>query len=435
MRERSQRRAQWYLVTASTLCLAGMWLYAQRVLVAHQVAEAVAHGRPRGNLSDLYPRWLGARELLLHGRDPYSAGVTREIQAGYYGRPLDSARPEDPKDQQGFAYPAYVVFYLAPTVHLPFDVVRRDFFWVLLGLTSISIPIWLRILRWPLAPWTQASLVALTLGSLAVVQGLKLQQMTLLVVALVAVAIALLMTRHPVAAGILLALATIKPQVVCVLLFWLAIWTIGDWKGRYRLMVSFLITMAVLFVAAELLLPHWIVRFWHAANEYLLYTDGVPLLDELIPTPWSRLAGLAAAIGAALLCWRDRKPAEDTAEFAFITCLVLAVTLLIVPTHALYNQVLLVPALLLLARHWRAIWLRDRISRALLSAVAILVIWPWLSTIVLAALSFVMPPEIVLKAWAVPGWTALTLPVAVTGLMLLVVYRVSWTAPAGRAPA
>jgi hypothetical protein len=259
--------------------------------------------------------------------------------------------------------------------------------------------------------------------------------MTLLVVALVAVAIALLMTRHPVAAGILLALATIKPQVVCVLLFWLAIWTIGDWKGRYRLTVSFLITMAVLFVAAELLLPHWIVRFWHAANEYLRYTDGVPLLDELIPTPWSRLAGLAAAIGAALLCWRDRKPAEDTAEFAFITCLVLAVTLLIVPTHALYNQVLLVPALLLLARHWRAIWLRDRISRALLSAVAILVIWPWLSTIVLAVLSFVMPPEMVQKAWAVPGWTALTLPVAVTGLMLLVVYRVSWTAPAGRAPA
>jgi len=52
--------------------------------------------RPRGNLSDLYPRWLGARELLLHGRDPYSPEITREIQRGYYGRELDSSRPNDP---------------------------------------------------------------------------------------------------------------------------------------------------------------------------------------------------------------------------------------------------------------------------------------------------------------------------------------------------
>ena len=61
------------------------------------------------DLSDLYPRWLGARELLLHHRDPYSPEVTREIQIGYYGRPLDPSRPQDPRDQQGFAYPAYVV--------------------------------------------------------------------------------------------------------------------------------------------------------------------------------------------------------------------------------------------------------------------------------------------------------------------------------------
>src|ERR1700756_2839096 len=97
---------------------ASMWFYVQRVLISHQIADAIAHGRPRGNLSDLYPRWLGARELLRHGRNPYSAEITREIQQGYYGRPLDPTRSEDPKDQQGFAYPAYIVFLLAPTVAL-----------------------------------------------------------------------------------------------------------------------------------------------------------------------------------------------------------------------------------------------------------------------------------------------------------------------------
>src|SRR5205085_5192608 len=106
---------------------ASMWFYFQRVLIAFQTADAAARNRPRGNLSDLYPRWLGARELILHGRDPYGADVTREIQEGYYGRQLDATRPNDPKDQQGFAYPVYVVFLLAPTVWLPFSAVQAGF--------------------------------------------------------------------------------------------------------------------------------------------------------------------------------------------------------------------------------------------------------------------------------------------------------------------
>ena len=57
-----------------------MWFYFQRVLIPYQAADAAAHNRPRGTLSDLYPRWLGSRELLMNGRDPYSDEITREIQ-------------------------------------------------------------------------------------------------------------------------------------------------------------------------------------------------------------------------------------------------------------------------------------------------------------------------------------------------------------------
>ena len=110
----------------SLLMAGSMWFYVQHVLIAYQRTDAAAHDNPRGNLSDLYPRWLGARELLLHHRDPYSPELTREIQAGYYGRPLDSSRPSDPRDQQGFAYPVYVVFLLAPIITLPFSRSRRQ---------------------------------------------------------------------------------------------------------------------------------------------------------------------------------------------------------------------------------------------------------------------------------------------------------------------
>jgi hypothetical protein len=418
-----------WLVLAALLGAAGVWLYAQRVLVSYQIADAAAHDRPRGNLSDLYPRWLGARELLLHGRDPYSPGVTREIQQGYYGRALDPARPGDPKDQQGFAYPSYVVFLLAPTIHLPFEIVRKGFFWVLLGFTIATVPLWLRVLRWQVPLWGQASIVILTIGSLPVMQGLKLQQMTLFVVALLAVAVALLVSDCPIAAGIVLALATIKPQLVWLVLLWLTIWTFADWRRRYRWAASFLLTMGVLFAASEWYLPHWIPRFLQAVREYRNYTDAVSVLDKLVPAPWGWLPRILAAAAAVHLCWKSRRFPEGTPAFAATAALALAVTVIVIPSYALYNQIMLLPALLMLVRERHRIWDRNRMNRVLLSVVAILLVWPWLASIVLAGLSFLLPLELVERTWAVPGWTVLSLPVGVAALMLLGSYQRPFAAP------
>jgi hypothetical protein len=46
-----------------------------------------------------------------------------------------------------------------------------------------------------------------------------------------------------------------------------------------------------------------------------------------------------------------------------------------------------------------------------------------------------MPLEVVQKAWAVPAWTALTLPVAVAALMLFIAYQGSCVATAERVTA
>jgi len=143
---------------------AAMWIWVQRIAIPHQQFESAARGIPRGNLSDLYPRWLGARELLVRSRDPYGSGITREIQTGYYGRPIDPERPNDPKDQQAFAYPVYIVFVLAPTVGLPFAVVQSIFLWLLVLLTAASVPLWLRALGWRLSAAWQLVLIILVTG-------------------------------------------------------------------------------------------------------------------------------------------------------------------------------------------------------------------------------------------------------------------------------
>ena len=419
-----------WLVFAAVTCAVGMWTYTDRVLIPGQQADAASHGRPRGNLSDLYPRWIGARELLLHGRDPYSAEVTREIQAGYYGRPLDPSRPDDPRDQAGFAYPVYVVFCLAPTIGLPFAIVQKSFFWVLVILTSVSTLLWLRLLRWSAPSWAQISLLALTLGSLGVVQGLKLQQMSLLVAGLIAIAITLLVADYPVAAGVLLAVATIKPQLVALLLLWLAIWTVADWRRRYRWAVSFLATMAILLAASEWYLAHWISRFWQAVREYQHYTGARSVMDNLIGAPWSwalEALALAALLGA---CYRERRQGANTSAFAFTISLALATTVLLVPISAPYNQVFLVPALLLLLKERRTIWHGSAAVRVLFLIAAGLIFWPWVSSTVLAGLSFVLPAERVERASAIPFWTVTQIPVGVAALMLVIYYQRTFTAPA-----
>jgi hypothetical protein len=420
----------WMFLSLAIFCAAGTWTYARRVLIPHQISDSAARGRPRGNLSDLYPRWIGARELLLHGRDPYQADVTREIQAGYYGRPLDASRPGDPIDQQGFAYPVYVVFYLAPAVRLDFAIVQRAFFWILVFITAAGVLLWLRVLDWRVSFPAQAAIVALSLGNLPVLQGLKLQQLTLLVAAMCAAAMALLVAGRSLVAGMVLALATIKPQLVLPLLLWLAIWSLSDLRRRYRWAASFLIVLIFLCAASELVLPHWVGRFWRAVGEYWQYTQATPMLEAMLGRFAGKLIEVLLAAITVLFCYRRRKPAEDSASFQSSTCLVLALTVISVPTFSLYNQVLLIPAILLIARDCRAIWAGGLVGRVLLILTSGLLAWQWLSAAVLAGLSFIVARETMERAWVMPLWAVPQIPLVVAGLLLIHYYRGTFTAAA-----
>ena len=282
------------LFLLAVLAAASMWFYVDRILVAYQVEDAAAHQRPRGNLSDLYPRWLGARELLRHQRNPYGDDISLEIQKGYYGRALDPAKPDDPKDQQGFAYPVYVVFLLAPLIGLPFHGVQIFFHWLLLGLTAASVGLWLRALRWRVSFLAIAICIALTLGSVPAVQGIKLQQLTLLVAALMAGSVACVASTFLFCGGLLLALATIKPQLAWPLVGWLLLWALSDWRARRRFVAGFALMMTLLLAGAEIVLPGWLRMFAEAIQRYHRYTQNQSVLDQLVP--WAYLGKVLAVL-------------------------------------------------------------------------------------------------------------------------------------------
>jgi Glycosyltransferase family 87 len=398
---------------------ASTWFYVNKILRAQQIVDAAAHSRPRGNLSDLYPRWLGARELLRHGRNPYSAEITREIQEGYYGRPLDAARPDDPKDQQGFAYPAYVVFLLAPTVDLPFDVVQTGFRWLLASLAAVSILLWLRVLHWRAPAGTVLILIVLMLGWWPMVQGIKLQQLSLLVAGLFAACGACLTGGWLACAGGLLALATIKPQLTWPLVLWLLLWAISDWRSRRRFIFGFGLIMLFLLAEAQLVLPGWIGMFVAAIRQYHQYTQNQSVLVSLFGSIGGRLLEIVSTLACAACVWPLRREPASSAAFGRAFGLVLALTVVIVPMFAPYNQILLAPAILAL------LW--SEISREpILPAVrvarligGILLVWPWIATVGLTLAYFWLTPTVRERVWTLPFYSNFMVPVFIFGLALL----------------
>jgi Glycosyltransferase family 87 len=406
-------------LTLAVVASASTWFYVDRILRPQQIADAAMHSRPRGNLSDLYPRWLGARELLLHGRNPYSAEITREIQQGYYGRPLDPARPDDPKDQQRFAYPAYVVFLLAPTVSLSFDKVQTSFRWFLVVLGAGSVLLWLRVLRWTPSFGTAAIFIALMLGWLPMVQGIKLQQLTLPVAGLLAACGACLAGEWLLLAGGLLGLATIKPQLAWPLVLWLLLWAASDWRTRRRFVFGFGIVMLLLLGGAELLLPGWLRMFVEAIGQYHQYTQNQSVLVWLFGSIVGRILEAASVIVSAVCVWPTRNEPVRCPAFGRAFALVLALTVLVVPMCAPYNQVLLAPAILALLRSEAS---HDSILPAVRLARivgGVLLVWPWIATVGLS-LSYVwLTPGVRQRVWPMPFYSTFVVPVFLFGLVVL----------------
>jgi hypothetical protein len=406
-------------------CAASMWFYVRHILVPFQQADATAHDRPRGNLSDLYPRWLGTRELLLHHRNPYTHEITHEIQVGYYGRELDPNRPSDPKDQQGFAYPVYVAFLLAPTISFPFAKVAFVFRWLLVFLTALSLVLWVRVIGWKPSPAGWIAMLALTLGSFPVLQGLHLQQLTLAVGALLASAAALLVSGHLFWAGVIFAIATIKPQLVLPLAVYLVLWAASDWPKRRNFLFGFVGVLLMLLIGSELVLPGWFKYFIGASRAYLHYTGGMSLLDVLLSHRLGNFATLLVSVSMLGACWRFRNEEPGSPEFCVMVALALANTAVIIPMFALYNTVLLLPAVLLIVRNWRLLWEAGDLSRIGLILAGGAVAWPWLAALGLFFASIILSPEAIQQGWWLPLSSSVKVPIPLVCLVPLT-FMVIW---------
>ena len=380
--------------------------------MAFYVAEIWSANQPP-HFSDFYAPWWAAHELLLHGRNPYSPAVAHEIQAVIYGSPASASPTDDPSNiAGGFAYPPYAALLLWPTVYLSFSDAQKVFLGVSALATLLSLVLWLRALRFHPSPLRGLTIALFALGSFPALQAMKLQNLSVIAAALIAVTLFLLSDNRLVLAGIFLAVSTIKPQFTIALIPWLALWTMSDWRRRRPLAGSFLISMLLLVLVSEWLLPGWIRRFLNVVHAYRQYTYGHSLLDVWFTPGWGLPVAACFLLAALALGWRDRSQPADSMRFFLVTSLLLAVTLMVIPTLAPHAQLLLLPGFLCLLRG-RTL-LSGRLNKLLSAATWALLAWPWIAAFGLLVAAIRVPVSTLLRFWAIPLYTSPLLPMAVS---------------------
>ncbi len=262
-----------------------------------------------GEHTDFYPRWVGARLLIFEGRDLYDQSTTRDIQIMIYGEQLLPG-----EDQQGFAYPAHIIPMLAPFWLIP-DRAIAAALWTGLTLTMMAWTLILLRSIWGKTPFIMIGLWLFWHYSFAMFFP---SQFTAIPLAAVGIGYWAYHTRRDLLAGAVLAVGTIKPQLVAIPI--VVILFLALRERRWRLIGSFLGFGAGWFLISVLVagwwIPGWLAQLrdyseyapfswpprtaWEISPIFAVAALGVVIIS-LVKMRWSEKVVIAASIVMGLL--------------------------------------------------------------------------------------------------------------------------------------
>lgn len=358
-----------------------------RVLLPWEYHVNVERGRLIAQMGDLYPRWVGTRELLLHGRNPYGPEVSREIQIGFYGHPIEQSYDKPATeiiDEQRFAYPVYVVFFLAPTVKADFEELQQSAPIIFAGLLACSVVLWLAVVRWRPPLVVSGAMILIVLSTPQIAQGLRLRQFGFVVIFLLGMGAWGIVRGQLFWAGVLFAIATIKPQMIVLCLVWFAIWTLGEWKKRWPLAAGFSMALALLAGSGELLVPGWLRYFLEGLAAYRKYFPTTSPIRLILGNWFGGAISVAVLVALLSYAWAKRTVEAHSPEFVDLLALFCIASTLILPLLTPYNQALLLLPIVVLMRDW------NRLPRFGRMAFVALLAWPG----VVSVLLLFHPPDV-----------------------------------------
>jgi hypothetical protein len=331
--------------------------------------------------SDLLPRWVGTRLLLMKGQSPYSQETTDEIQRLFYGRP---ARSDE--DQVLFAYPFYSIFVFAPVALIKdYNIARAIWMTVLEVCLVLLFAASLSLNRWQLKPLMLAGMLVFAALWYYSIRALINADVSLLVCVFVAAALLAIRAERDGLAGFLLALSTIKPQMVALLLIFILLWAISRRRGI--LFWSFVGSLGLMVAITALLIPNWIWQNLVQLFAYPAYTlPNTPgeMFAVWVPGVGKRLGVALTVIISGILLWEWRAAwGKDFRWLFWACCLTLAATPMIGIPTATESYMVMFPALVLVFAAWDEQW--GLVGRALVALSCLLLffgLW-WLFLVTL----------------------------------------------------
>ena len=317
-------------------------------------------GQRLGVHTDLFPRWYGTRAWMLEQRSIYDAEVKAGIFAAMHDRSPRSDGPVSELDDFafGFTYPPYVALVIAPLAVLPLPVATT--LWLLIGQASLLAAC--RLLTWfpgttpgPSNPAARHFrwLVLLAILWPPALANLLFGQFAVLVLFLLVAVRSLLLQGRPLLAGVCLAAAIVKPQLVVLALplLLIAAWGRPGWR---RLWLGCLASVALLLAAGFAIAPDWVASWGQEAATYARVAapvSTVGLVLRLTPaTDWTWLvtlllqAGVIAAVTwLALRLIRQRSDGTLPQVAGLVAPVIIATSLAIPPLYEWNSVLLLVP--------------------------------------------------------------------------------------------
>lgn len=312
---RNRRNAGWWIGIGTALVVIVL-------IVLTWANYRYAAENPGGN--DFLVHWAGTRSFLVEGVSPYSDEAAVRIQTLAYGR---AALPGE--HELRVAYPLYSIILFFPFALFGDFIFARALWMTVLEVSLFGMAVLsLRLVSWRpnLLLWVLYFLFSLFWYH--AVRPLINGNAVIVVALLITGAFWAIRAQADELAGVLLAFATIKPQVVVLVVAFVLFY--AAFNQRWRLVVWTLGTVAILCAAAAFLQPDWILQNLREVMRYPGYNPpGTPgsALAEALPAVGQRLGwALSAAVGITLVLeWVAARHA-DFKGFLWTACLTLVLS-------------------------------------------------------------------------------------------------------------
>lgn len=210
---------------------------------------------------DFFAHWQGVRAFINQSINPYSDQTTELIASGMREIASDNVW------NYRFVYPLYSLLFLAPVSLIAEFAIARAVWMTLLEalvlLTGYLIAGWTSRRR---SVWLTLFVMLVLLGNFVILRAIENGSLTIVGFAAIIGAIHFLIKRKDESAGLLLALALVKPDMVLPALLILVIWVFVN--RRYSVFVWLLGTFALVVGFSMVLIPSWPVNYLSSLIEF-----------------------------------------------------------------------------------------------------------------------------------------------------------------------